>query len=365
MRTQIRDAVYETNSSSSHSVTVAEEEMRDFNLDKETIRKGVITAQVFPDGYGWQWVRFYKPENVLAYLLYQAYPGKHDDKVAASKRGVDIAAELKAASPRAANIIDTVEKATGLKVEFVFPAEDDAHFYVDHESMGNGLEFADPGREEELLRLIFGRGSFIELGNDNSQPGEYIESDIGDILASADKMVDEPLNEEATFTADFSTGYRETESEFIDADGVAHRGVLSMGWMQSIMSEMRGVTITDVDVTFAPDRFGSLGRTRAPVADQSRECFFKWLNDRNKVEEYRDYGDEGPTDIRLLRDFRFGFTEVANQRGTGSFDERTRLRLSGVGSRAQIDDMAAQFEDLLERSNQYRARREAEQAQKP
>lgn len=352
MRTQIRDAVFETNSSSSHSVTVADEEMRDFNLDKETIRKGVITAKVFPDGYGWQWIRFYKPENVLAYLLYQAMPMelRRDDP----ETGVDLADKIKK-SPRARHIIETVEKATGLRVEFVFPDVEGSHFYVDHDSAGNGVEFAQEGREEELLRLIFGRNSYIEMGNDNSQAGEYIESDIGDILACADKMLDEPLNDEATFTADFSPGWGETESEFIDAEGVTHKGVLSMGWMHGIMSEMRGVTLTDVHVTYAPDRFGSLGRVRSPVAEQSREAFFQWLNRQNKVEEYRDYGDEGPTDIRLLRGFRFGFTEVVDKRGNGSFDDRTRFRLTGVGSRAHINDMGVQFEDLLERSKEYRA----------
>lgn len=353
MRSQIRNAVFETNSSSSHSVTVAAEEMRDFNLDKETIREGVLKAQVFPDGYGWQWIRFYKPENVLAYLLYQAMPMemRRDDPAV----GVDLAEKVKE-SPRARHIIETVEKATGLRVEYVFPDVEGSHFYVDHESGGNGMEFANPGREDELLRLIFGRNSYIEMGNDNSQAGEYIQSDIGDILSCAGKMVDEPLDAEASFTVDFSTGWKDTESELIDADGVSHKGVLSMGWMDSVMYELRGVTLTDVHFTYAPDRFGSMGRIRATVAEQAREAFFEWLNRKNKVDEYQDYGEEGPTDIRLLRDFKFGYTEVVGERGGGDHDSRTRLRLTGVGSRAQVDHMASYFDDLLVRSEEWRRR---------
>lgn len=354
MKTQIRDAVFETNSSSSHSVTVAEEEMRDFNLDKETIRDGVLKAQVFPDGYGWQWIRFYKPENVLAYLLYQAMPWDMRDKDPA--QGVDLAAKVKEASPRARHIIETVEKATGLRVEFVFPKVEGAHFYVDHDSAGNGMEFANEGREEELLRLIFGRSSYIEMGNDNSEAGEYIESDIGDILSCPDKMLDEPLDDEASFKVDFSVGWGETESELIDADGVSHKGVLSMGWMHNILHDLRGVTLTDVHITYAPDRFGSLGRIRAPVGEQSREAFFRWLNGKNKVDKYQDYGEEGPTDIRLLRDFKFGFTEIASERGRGDYDDRTRFMLTGVGPRAQIDQIASSFDDLLVRSEDYRSR---------
>jgi hypothetical protein len=354
MHTQIRDAVFETNSSSSHSVTVAEEEMRDFNLDKETIRGGVLKAQVFPDGYGWQWIRFYKPENVLAYLLYQAMPMelRKDDPAL----GIDLAEKIKQ-SPRARHIIETVEKATGLRVEYVFPEVEGSHFYVDHDSAGNGMEFAQPGREEELLRLIFGRNSYIEMGNDNSEAGEYIESDIGDILSCADKMLDEPLNSEATFVADFSVGYGESESEFVDANGVSHKGELSYGWMHSILSELRGATLTNVQVTYAPDRFGSLGQVRSPVGEQARESFFKWLNGKNKVEEYQDYGEEGPTDIRLLRDFKFGFAEVVSRVGHGDHDDRSRFRITGVGPRAQIDSMATSFDEMLVRSEEIRSRK--------
>ena len=362
MHVQIRDAVFETNSSSSHSVTVAAEEMRDFNLDKETIRKGVITAQVFPDGYGWQWIRFYKPENVLAYLLYQAMPMalRRDDPAL----GVDLAEKVKQ-SPTARHIIETVEKATGLRVEYVFPKVEGAHFYLDHDSSGNGLEFAQPGKEEELLRLIFGRSSYIEMGNDNTEAGEYIESDIGDILSCADKMVDQPVSDEATFKADFSTGFSDTESEFIDADGVSHRGILSWGWMQSLMSEFKGATLTEIHVTYAPDRFGSLGRLRSPVGEQAREAFFQWLNRQNKVEEWREYEEgDGPTDLRLLRDFKFGFTEVPTDRGRGEYDERTRFTISGYAPRAQVDHVATQFEELLERSNEVRAR-QAERTPSP
>jgi hypothetical protein len=353
MHIQIRDAVFETNSSSSHSVTVAEEEMRDFNLDRETLRDGVLKAQVFPDGYGWQWIRFYKPENVLAYLLYQAMPMelRRDDP----ELGVDLAEKIKE-SPRARHIIETVEKATGLRVEYVFPKVEGSHFYVDHESAGNGMEFAQPGREEELLRLIFGRSSYIEMGNDNSRAGEYIESDIGDILSCAEKMVDEPLDDEAVFKLDFSLGWGASDSEVIDADGQSHKGVLEWGWFHNVVSELKGATLTDVHVAYAPDRFGSLGRMRAPVGEMAREAFFKWLNDKNHVDPYYEY-EGGPTDIRLLRNFSFGHTEISTARGHGDYDDKTRITLKGVGSRALVDKLAAEFDSLLERSEEIRSRK--------
>jgi hypothetical protein len=101
-----------------------------------------------------------------------------------------------------------------------------------------------------------------------------------------------------------------------------------------------------------------MGRIRTPVAEQSREAFFRWLNGKNKIDPWQDYGEEGPTDIRLLRDFKFGFTEVATDRGHGDHDDRTRFRLEGVGPRAMIDHVTSYFDDLLVRSDEYRARQE-------
>lgn len=358
MRTQIRDAVFETNSSSSHSVTVAEEEIRDFNLDKETIRSGVIRAQVFPDGYGWQWLRFYKPENILAYLLYQAMPG--DLRSNDPALGVDLAGEIKA-SDQARHIIETVEKATGLRVEFVFPDEPDAHFYVDHDSYGNGLEFAQKGKEEELLRLIFGRNSYIELGNDNDKPGEYMQSDIGEILTCAEKMVDEPVDAEAQFVAEFSLGYGETASMLIDADGDEHRGVLSFGWMHSILGELRGATLTEVKVSIVPETYNRFDRASGSASEQAREAFFQWLNTANAKGRWIEPGDDEGTDIRLLRGFLFEYEKLASQPGhRRSWDDRGTIRIKGVASRDQVDTMAASFDDLLARSEEMCARREAE-----
>lgn len=339
MATQVRNAVFETNSSSSHSVVLSTEELKDHGITKKTLRDGVIRAEVYPEGYGWQWVRFYKPENVLAYLLYQAANRMFNGP----KRGVDLSEKLRA-NPTAKFILDTVENATGCKVEFVFPEGDDAHFYVDHDSMGNGLEFAREGREDELLDLVFGRNSYIEMGNDNSPPGEYIVSDIGDVLTSPGMHIDEVLDGEAPFELEFSTGWGDSSARLVDHSGETHEGLLHLGRIHNVVHEMRAVTLTEVSVQMAPVRRMMLDEGLA-IDDVGREVFFQWLNRANKPEQYSDDPSDHPS-VNVLRNLPVSVERLAGKPGYGLDDEKTRITMKGFGSAEVIEKMTSVFEEM-------------------
>lgn len=174
MKSQIRDRVFETNSSSSHSVTIDGAELEDFGLDKETLREGVIRVALQSDGYGWEWRRYYKPENKIAYLLLQLQGGSlssdfdlpYDEDH--SNRFRD--------DNRTDYFLRTIEEATGCRVVITRDDEDFLYGYtIDHDSVGRGLEHL--GDADEILKLVFGRNSYVETGNDNDSPPEKIWSD--------------------------------------------------------------------------------------------------------------------------------------------------------------------------------------------
>lgn len=175
MKSQIRDRVFETNSSSSHSVTIDRAELKDFGLDKDTLREGVIRVELQSDGYGWEWRRYYKPENKIAYLLLQLQGGSlpsdfdlpYDEDHSERFRGDDHRTEY---------FLRTIEEATGCKVVVTRDDEDFLYGYtIDHDSVGKGLEHL--GDADEILKLVFGRNSYVETGNDNDTPPEKIWSD--------------------------------------------------------------------------------------------------------------------------------------------------------------------------------------------
>lgn len=173
MARNVRNAVFETNSSSSHSVTVTNEEIVDSGLSKLTLRKGVI--EVRPHGYGWEWKRYYTPEGKIAYLLAQICA----EYLSAAPGGKDCSADLKRQFEKARFLIEAVEKVTGCRVEVYPPAEKGwgSSVYVDGDSAGVGYELF--GSKKSLAHFVLSKSSFVQTGNDNGAGPEFIPTDRG------------------------------------------------------------------------------------------------------------------------------------------------------------------------------------------
>ena len=340
MRVNIRHNAYETNSST-HSVVVDPEEARDFQLPADVLRKGVIGAEVYPEGYGWQWHRFYRPENKLAYLLYQAsrfgITARHGK---APPHGVDLSRDIMKDN-HSRFIIETVERVTGCRVEFVFPVVG-AHYYVDHDSSGNGLELAREGREDELLALLFGANSYVQMGNDNADPGEFVSSDLGDVAALEHKAVDEPLSAESFFEIEFAAGYEPGQIGSLTVGDETIEGPFSAGWAGGVTEAMRGVTVLSAAVGLATDaRRLSSG---VPPERRARDVFFQWMYTANKKDEWRHYADgDGPADVRVLRDAPVEFFFVETMPGS-RYDTGARISFRACASHAVVSEVREEFE---------------------
>ena len=169
MKTQIRKSVFETNSSSSHSLTLSQGDLVALPFDKGTLRSGI--AEVRVADYGWEWARYYNLANKLSYLLTQITGGNgldHAEEDAAQKTRDMIAAE-----PRLEQLRRIVKDYTGCELRFM-PSTG----YIDHDSEGLGMGlFQD---EAELRGLLFGADSYIETSNDNTEAPWQIETDRGD-----------------------------------------------------------------------------------------------------------------------------------------------------------------------------------------
>lgn len=68
MSMKIRRGVFETNSSSSHSLTVDPDAVRDMSLIEESLASGVMTVEI-NDNFGWEWARLYRPESKRAFYV--------------------------------------------------------------------------------------------------------------------------------------------------------------------------------------------------------------------------------------------------------------------------------------------------------
>lgn len=138
MKKLIRKGVFETNSSSSHSIALATED-KEFVLD--TIypnQDGIITIN--GDEYGWDW---FKHNDSITKASYAAQQFMNNDHM------LDVLKEV-------------IMEQTGA-TDVVFEGLDSG--YVDHDSYGIVSE-----NKDELRNFIFNKNSWLFGGNDNSSP---------------------------------------------------------------------------------------------------------------------------------------------------------------------------------------------------
>ena len=133
MKKLIRKSVFETNSSSSHSISLASED-KEFVLD--TIypnQDGIVTIN--GDEFGWEW---FKTNEALVKASYVAQSHVHSDRI------LDLLKEV-------------IMEQTGAE-DVIFSGLDSG--YVDHDSYG-----VAPSNKEDIRNFIFNKNSWLFVMN--------------------------------------------------------------------------------------------------------------------------------------------------------------------------------------------------------
>lgn len=161
MTTQVRSAVFETNSSSSHSLTLGKARLAPLMATEDELRTGKIHVAL--QEYGWGWERLYTARNKMSYLATQV-KGQYDTSSDASFNASIEYGPLQL-------LKDLVHELTGCKIEFL----NSESSYIDHQSVGLGTElFGDP---DQLKAFLLDESAYIQTGNDNNEPPLHIYSD--------------------------------------------------------------------------------------------------------------------------------------------------------------------------------------------
>lgn len=182
MRTSIRDGVFETNSSSSHSVTVAESEIFTRMFDKDSIRDGVVTLRKPKWEYG-EWFRFYKPENILAFLIvgevearqFTHWPDGSIEFAQDRTEDVDVLPILCERYPNVRSAIDFLRSEYGLEFRMLMEPDDIGAFETGDLGHVEGY-LAD---HETLTKVLFCEGSYVQTTEENGFPSETVPTDLG------------------------------------------------------------------------------------------------------------------------------------------------------------------------------------------
>ena len=142
MKKQIRKNVFETNSSSSHSLTLNTE---DFSMDTSmTPKDGIVTIHRPLGEFGWEW---FKNNDARTKALYAIIDGCED------------------------LVRQAINRQLGAYLEITTKGDDsDGYYddgYIDHDSQGNIRD--NINTIDEMVSFIFNKNSWLFGGNDNGE----------------------------------------------------------------------------------------------------------------------------------------------------------------------------------------------------
>ena len=210
MKKLIRENVFETNSSSCHSISLGKDTGKQFLLDTlYPDQHGVINLS--GGEFGWEWAKYNDVQTKASYAATATLYGLDPDL-----------------------LVDVIKEHTGADAVFIRVSDEyetDGYGYIDHESVGNC-----PRDKEGLKDFLFNKNSWLFTGNDNSSPDptfyhvpEYKDGKViipqykyelsVEGYAKRTKFLDRPTEDELTDAFDSLVGdVKLTESGHFDDD---------------------------------------------------------------------------------------------------------------------------------------------------
>lgn len=162
---KVRSGVFETNSSSTHSLSLSPtmDNMVPPPIPESMLVYGVM--YVIPGEFGWEEETYHDVESKLSYLYTDAMshiPYERDSKTIDPNTP-----ESRIEFEKLQIIADAVKKYSGVDVLFNVQRDDYYPFgYIDHQSYGTCGEVWDEG-VDGIIRFVFSNNSYFTTDNDN------------------------------------------------------------------------------------------------------------------------------------------------------------------------------------------------------
>lgn len=180
MKFSVRDNVFETNSSSSHALSLGTGDILNKNFSDECLRAGEIvldgnTHHYFSENR----FRFYKPENLLAYLIATQIEGSPDIDFKNKTEPYDAIPIMREQYPAIDALIAIIEDHTGCKIKIMVDAGKFPWFDYDNEASVN-FDMTD---SKSVKQLLFHEDSYLETRSrdeDYDDLPEYTDTDMGE-----------------------------------------------------------------------------------------------------------------------------------------------------------------------------------------
>lgn len=154
MTKQTRGKVFETNSSSTHSLVLARtDNIMPVPFNTETMERGIVN--VYSGEYGWDIETYTSTLDKLSYLYTDAMGNSCDTDTPDPKN-----------NNKLKTIVDAVKEHTGCDVNFLVESDFYPFGYIDHQSYGECDEVWADG-VKGVIQFAFNPDSYFMTDNDN------------------------------------------------------------------------------------------------------------------------------------------------------------------------------------------------------
>lgn len=152
---KIRKGVFETNSSSTHSLVISDsDDLLSPPFPESVLNRGFV--EIWPGEYGWEIEDYYSVEDKLSYLYTEAMQTEGYDETPDPQNNY----KLKM-------LVDAVKEQAGIDIHFKYYENDYFPYgYIDHQSIGICDELWNGG-VEAVRKFIFNPNSCVHTDNDN------------------------------------------------------------------------------------------------------------------------------------------------------------------------------------------------------
>lgn len=156
---QVRSNVFETNSSSTHSLVLSNEGLlQEVPFPKHILEKGVIDVE--SGEYGWEQEYYSGAWDKLSYLYTDAMMAVPHDKREETDPNTFVSEKLDL-------IREAIKLHTGMECNFLKSNDSYSPFgYIDHQSVGECYEVWENGIQG-VINFVFNPNSYFETDNDN------------------------------------------------------------------------------------------------------------------------------------------------------------------------------------------------------
>lgn len=181
---QIRDATYETNSSSSHSLVLGRDDILTKSFSPYVLRAGVLQLSVDKTDFQ-EWFRYYRPENIVKYIIGSYVDVFYIEGLNWDDEKTNMIPHLVKGIPQIGKLVDFVKSEYGVEIRLECKPR-----AIELLETYDSLSFDKILDHRKSLRCLFGSEfSYIETNPENSCHEDWIETDMGRAMSYNEKRM--------------------------------------------------------------------------------------------------------------------------------------------------------------------------------